>query len=328
MSFYSLDFAFALGQPLKTAIFRQEPEDFIVDELLAEPLSGEGEHLWLHIKKRGENTDWVNKKIANYFSVRNMDVGYGGKKDRHAVTSQWFSVYLPGQAHDFDWQTFNAMAQLDAELLGASSHTKKFKKGEHLANRFEIRLRNVELDEALIERLVFIKEHGVPNYFGEQRFGRGAANLEKADRWAKDPRSVKDRNLKGILMSSARSYLFNKVLSERVSLGNWQQVLPGDTHPEASGPLWGRGRSLVSEETLSLEEGVLAPFDSWSAALENVGLSQERRPLCLRPEGFSWRADGGDVVLNFILGTGQYATSILRELVITDNVSATTSSET
>lgn len=322
----SLDFNFAYGQPQITATFRQCPADFVVEELMAEPLSGQGEHFWLYIQKEGENTDWVAKKLANYFSVRKMDVGYGGKKDRHAITSQWFSVYLPGKAHVIDWHAFLAQSGVSAELLAQGSHERKLKMGAHEANRFTITLRDIEDTKALRERLAQVRETGVPNYFGSQRFGRDGGNLDKVQRWVADPRKIRDRSLRGIVISSARSYLFNRLLSARIAQSNWLVELAGDCNGEldisgASGPLWGRGRSLVSDATLACEASALKGFDEWQAALENVGLNQERRQLCLKPEDFGFEFENTCLRLSFSLQPGQYATSILRELAVLDDVS-------
>ncbi|WP_370979029.1 tRNA pseudouridine(13) synthase TruD [Agaribacterium sp. ZY112] len=316
MSSYSLDFPFAWGGPKQTAGFRFDAEDFIVDELMLQPLSGEGEHLWLHIQKRGENTEWVAKKLAEFFSVKKMDVGYGGKKDRHAVTSQWFSIYMPGKSHDFDWNEFIKVSALDAKLLACSSHNKKLRMGEHDANKFVIRLRKLELNHGLEQQLQAIAQHGVPNYFGEQRFGRGGANLERVEEWVKDPRALRNRNTRSILMSSARSYLFNKVLGDRVLSGDWQSMLNGDPEELASGPLWGRGRSLAADECLAQEVSALEEFELWRLALENVGLNQQRRDLVLQPSNFKWQVDGADLILTLALRPGQFATAVLRELAI------------
>lgn len=313
----ALDFAHAYGAPQTPAVFRRSPEDFVVEECLDMPLTGEGEHFWLKIRKRGENTDWIATKLANYFSVRAMDVGYGGKKDRHAVTTQWFSVYLPKSSHAIDWSAFLEMSGVDAQLLASSSHKSKLRKGEHDANAFVIRLHEIPEPKALVTRLEKILIDGVPNYFGEQRFGREGANLSKAEHWVKDPRSIRNKGLRGIVMSAARAYLFNRVLSLRVANETWRLSLPGDVaEPTPSGPLWGRGRTKTSEDTKKLEDEALLGFENWCAALENVGLNQDRRALVLKPNDLNWTIDGSSIALSMTLGPGQYATSVLREIAV------------
>src|SRR5690606_26486367 len=120
--------------------FRVEPEDFQVDEITGFKPAGAGEHSVLKVRKRGENTAWIAGQIARLAGVSNNDVGYCGLKDRQAVTSQWFSVYLPGRVDEPDW------AQLYADsvtLLASDRHSKKLRRGEDLGNRFLIHLRNV-----------------------------------------------------------------------------------------------------------------------------------------------------------------------------------------
>ena len=85
----------AFGAPLLTARIRTTPDDFQVDELPAFEASGEGEHLLLHIRKRGANTVHVAKVLAKWAGLPEMAVSYAGMKDRHAVTTQRFSVHLP-----------------------------------------------------------------------------------------------------------------------------------------------------------------------------------------------------------------------------------------
>ncbi len=318
MNLYHLDFAFAQGEPEQSARFRVSQADFVVDERLEPELSGSGEHLWLRITKRGENTDWVAGKLARHFGVRKGDIGYAGKKDRHAITTQWFSVYLPGREHEPDWQKFIEESELDATLERWGTGNRKLRMGDHSANAFCIRLRDVQQDEALLKRLEGVAREGVPNYFGKQRFGRDGGNLEKVQRWMVDPRAFRDRSLRGMIISSARSYLFNRVLSARVEAGNWTEGLSGEPAPEfgSTGPLWGRGRSLATDALLALESAVLEPYASCCAALENVGLQQERRALNLQPRNFSWAFDGEDMELQFELDPGQFATSVLREIVL------------
>lgn len=306
MSRFSLDFPYAYGAPSARALFRQVPEDFQVDEDLGFELAGSGEHLYLRLRKRGQNTLWLAREIARFCGVRDFDVGYSGLKDRQAVTSQWFSVYLP-KGLQKDLSTF---AVDGVELLEANWHSHKLKAGMHRSNHFVIRLR--ELSEAVDERLPLVA-NGVPNYFGEQRFGIDGGNLDQAQAWLVERRPIKNRKQRGLILSAARSYLFNLVLAQRVQDGSWLTVLEGES--EATGPLWGRGRPLVSGEVLALESAVLGEWQDWCHALEHQGLQQERRTLCALPVNFEARVEGDDLILSFSLAPGQYATAVLRELV-------------
>ena len=310
---FSLDFPRAYGVLTATGDFRQVPEDFKVDEELGYEPCGNGEHVYLQVCKRGENTAWVAEKIAELAQVSLNDVGYCGRKDRHAVTTQWFSVYLPKVSQIPEWENLNSDT---VTLLRVSRHTHKLRRGEHLRNHFVIRLRNVDVPnkEILSEKIQNVFSFGVPNYFGEQRFGRNANNLVEAQAILVDGRRYRDKQKRGLMLSAARSYIFNQVLSARVMLQNWLVPMDGEPLSMPTGPLWGRGRGLADSELALLEKQVLADWMAWAEGLEHVGLSQERRPLMLMPEAASFKWQENELELSFALGSGEFATAVLREL--------------
>lgn len=314
---YDLNFPYALGPPGVEAQLKASAEDFRVDEVLDITPGEEGEHWLVQLRKRGDNTAWVAGQLAALVNISPKDVGYCGLKDRHAVTSQWFSLYQPRGAEP-DWASLESEGRL--HILQTGRTPRKLRRGQHRANDFVIRLRqltglNDETKVQLDTRLALIAEQGVPNYFGAQRFGRQAGNLTRAQTLLVEGRRIRDRQQRSMALSAARSWLFNQVLSARVARGDWRTPLPGDPETAVSGPLWGRGRALSGDETLALEEAVLAPWSAWCAALEQVGLKQERRPLVLQPEAFAGQWRGDDLELHFRLPPGTFATSVLRELV-------------
>lgn len=313
---YDLDFPRAWGAPLVEAQLKASAEDFRVDEVLDITPGEAGEHWLVQLRKRGDNTAWVAGQLAALAGLSVKDVGYCGLKDRHAVTSQWFSLYQPGGAEP-DWASLESEGGL--QILQAGRAPRKLRRGEHRANDFVIRLRqltglNDDIRSQLDERLALIAQQGVPNYFGAQRFGRQAGNLVRAQAMLVEGRRIRDRQQRSMALSAARSWLFNQVLAARVARGDWQTSLPGDPQAAVSGPLWGRGRALSKEQTLALEEAALSPWSRWCAALEQVGLKQERRPLVLQPEAFAGRWQGDDLELSFRLPPGAFATSVLREI--------------
>src|SRR3546814_5484344 len=87
----------AHGEAVLSATIRTSPEDFFVEEIDAFAASGAGEHLLLAIEKRGMNTAFAAKLLAQWAGVGEQAIGYAGLKDRHAVTRQRFSVHLPGR---------------------------------------------------------------------------------------------------------------------------------------------------------------------------------------------------------------------------------------
>lgn len=340
------DWPRALGTPEASARVRACPEDFRVDELRDSEADGEGEHLLLHIRKRNRNTEEVARALARHAGVRARDVAYCGLKDRIAVTTQWFSVWLPGKP-DPDW---SPILGEDLELLGQVRHRRKLQRGGLRGNRFTLLLREVQGDrEALENRLATVLEHGVPNYFGEQRFGRDGGNLAAALAMFAG-RRVKDRHRRGLYLSAARSLLFNEVLAARVRDASWNRALPGEALQLAgsrsffvaneiddeivarlassdvlpSGPLWGRGELPSMAVARAVEEAVLVSHGDFREGLEKAGLKQERRALRLPVVDLRWQwLDGRqDLQLVFSLPAGCYATAVLREWVIPESVAS------
>ena len=171
------DWARALGPVLFVGSIRSSPTDFVVTEKLAIEPSDDGEHDWLWVEKVGANTVWVAEQLARHASISPRDVGYAGLKDRHAVTRQWFSVRRPA-AKNTNWASFKADG---VSILELQRHRRKLKRGAHRGNAFRIAVRSGEIQsfaDNIGERIAAISAAGVPNYFGEQRFGRGGANIE------------------------------------------------------------------------------------------------------------------------------------------------------
>lgn len=333
--------AFAHGYVTAHARIRSRPEDFRVEEVLGFAADGAGPHMLLGVEKREANTHWVAGQLARAAGVPARDVGYAGMKDRHAVTLQYFTVpQRPGLEHD--WL---AVAGEGFRVVSAARHGRKLKLGALKGNRFRLVLRDLSVaPEFLAPRLDAFRRCGVPNYFGEQRFGRDAGNLARAEHmFAGAP--IRDRKLRGILLSTARSAIFNALLSRRIHDGSWQRLLPGevvmldgshsvfcaaqpddtlqmrlangDIHP--SGPLWGGGELLSRGEARQLEEQVAAEYPALADGLVVARVEMARRSLRLPLRELEWRAiDAATLELAFSLPAGAFATAVLRELVQTD----------
>ena len=328
----------AHGAPLGTGRLRVDPADFEVEEVLGFPPDGEGDHLLLWVRKTDQNTEWVAGRLAETAGVAQQDLGYAGLKDRRAVTSQWFSLPRP-RDREPDWST---LAAEGIEVLEVHPHRRKLRRGTLAGNRFRIRVRDWAADpDQVAERIALIRTAGVPNWFGEQRFGRNGANLARADALFHGAIRRPSRHQQGLWLSAARSQVFNQVLAERVSRGDWDRPLAGDClnldgshswfpaaaidhalseraahldlHP--TGPLWGRGDPPTQGEVRTLEEAAAARFPGWPAGLARFGLEQERRALRLPVRDLAWvpAQRGGE--LRFQLPAGAYATAVLRELI-------------
>ena len=303
--------------------------DFIVTELPLQPPCGEGEHIWLDVEKNGANTAFVAQQLADAAGVPERDVGYAGLKDRHAITRQWFSIHLPKG----DTPDLTRLQHPEFKVLGQSRHLKKLRAGDLQGNRFRIVLRDVTGDRDAIERnLQAVASHGVPNYFGAQRFGHDGGNVEQGRAMLAREVRVRNPKKKGIYLSAVRSFVFNEVLALRIRHGLWGQTLPGDVPDEAgrpTGPLWGRGRVSSSDQVQALENGVAERHATLCVGMEHAGLEQARRALVVCPADMAWDWPLADqLVLTFALPAGAYATSVLNEILRTTEPDRHTDSET
>ena len=306
-------------------------EDFIVTELPLQLPCGEGEHIWLDIEKNGANTAFVAQQLADAAGVQEKDVGYGGLKDRYAITRQWFSIYLPsgktGETPDL-----TQLQHPEFKVLSQSRHVKKLRPGDLQGNRFRIVLRDVTGDPGAIEaNLEAVASQGVPNYFGAQRFGFEGGNVEQGRAMLAREIRVRNPKKKGIYLSAVRSFVFNEVLALRIQQGLWGQTLPGDVMDEAgrpTGPLWGRGRVSTTDQAQALEMGVAERHATLCDGMEHAGLDQERRALVARPVDMSWAwPQAHQLVLDLTLPAGTYATSVLHDILRTTEPERHTDSE-
>jgi tRNA pseudouridine13 synthase len=329
---------YAWGGPPVTGSIRSLPEDFVVEEDLGHEPDGQGEHLWLWVEKRECNTVEVAGRLADAAGVHPRQVSFGGLKDRNAVTRQYFSIHLPGR-DDPDHAAWDLEG---IHILKSSRSSRKIKRGRLKANRFVLRIRDLDGDpDILVERLATVREQGVPNGFGEQRFGGN--NIARAHALFRgELRRKPSKSKRGFYLSAARSLVFNKVLAERLRRGDWHQLIDGDLavldgsrsffaadaadpeqirrcaeldiHP--SGPLAGRGETPATGEVAAIEQAVFAQEAELVEGLAKFGMQQERRALRMRVKDLEWSfPEPGMLELTFELRTGSYATSVLRELV-------------
>ncbi len=334
---YQYTYAYAWGGPVIRARFRQRAEDFQVVEELGFSLSGCGEHACVLIEKTAANTEWVARQLARFSGVRPRDIGYAGLKDRQAVTRQWFSILLPGRRAP-DWDAFSAEG---CRILETGWNSRKLRRGVLRCNHFRIVLRDIQGDpDQVAERLAAIRTHGFPNYFAEQRFGRNGNNLIEVLELFASGKRMRASHRRGLLLSAARAWLFNRVLDQRVRQGSWQQVLEGDVamldgsnsvfvateaselqdraarldiHP--TGPLWGLGEHRVQGEPAKLEQQLMEAFPQWCQGLERHRMNMDRRALrCVANDLELEVIDAATLALSFSLPSGSYATALLREI--------------
>ncbi len=328
--------AYAWDGPAARGRLRAAAEDFVVEELLGFEPEGTGEHAWLWVCKRDANTAEVAQSLARFAGVSQRAVGFSGRKDRHALTGQWFSLHLPGREHP-DW----AAAGDDRWWVErAERHPRKLRVGTHRYNRFRLRVSALAGDRAAVDaRLRQIAAAGFPNYFGEQRFGAHGRNLERAR--TELLRKRRRRRPPAMLLSAARAWLFNRVLHERLRDGSWCSPQPGDAlmlagtrslfacrgdeadlaeriarfDVDVTGPLWGVGETPVGAAVAAREAEWLAHEAELRSGIERQGAAVGRRRLRAAAADLDWHWDGDGVELTVTLPAGVYATTLLREVV-------------
>lgn len=332
-------------KPLINATIRQSVNDFQVNEELSFETSGEGEHLFLLIEKRQCNTDWVAKSLQQYFQLRSQDIGYAGKKDKHAITRQWFSCHLPGKNIDVELLEKEFFSNENLKLIELTRHNKKLRKGSVLANHFTIKLTNLsgEVNNDTIDKVIKkLKTQGFPNYFGYQRFGHNAENLSKANLLLTGKIKIRSKNKKGLYLSAARSFLFNQLLSERIHLKNFTTPVSGDcfningsqsyfyenpitrqtierlTNGEIhiSGNLTSQKESATRLEARKIESDIESEFPEWIKGFQHFKMSAARRAFRVIPQNLIVNhLAKTEMLLQFSLPSGSFATSLLREIV-------------
>lgn len=331
-------FSYLYGQPTSTGFLRSEMADFKVFEVLPFEPCGEGEHVFIHVKKTGENTAYIAKQLAKYFGVKENLVSYAGLKDRFAVTEQWFGIHLPGKKiYDLANLSIDGL-----EVISTARHNKKLRIGALLGNRFKITLKNITEIEAFIRRWHAVVAHGVPNYFGEQRFGIEGGNIAKALALFTGTK-VNDKKKRGMYLSAARSLIFNQIIDARIQANTFEQLTDGDVcmlsgtqsvfvanaidnslitrlqekDIDITAPMWGAGELMSTQAVKVLEQQVASEYQIFCDGLAKFGLKQERRKirLCVTDATIDVDKENNTVVLGFFLPAGSYATTVIRELL-------------
>ncbi len=201
------------------------PDRFVVEEIPAYTPSGEGGHTFLWLEKRGLTTFDAITEVAKALGVPARDVGYAGLKDKHATTRQWLSV--PG----VDPDRAAGLSVGGASVLAAARHPNKLRVGHLRGNRFEVVLTGTATDHemaALRARFDAVTATGVPNRYGEQRFGAGSDNAARGLALLRGERQERDKRKRRLLLSAVQSAVFNRALELRATRGPLTAVLLGD----------------------------------------------------------------------------------------------------
>jgi len=195
-------------------LFNSSARDFIVEEIPLYDFTGEGEHLVLKIRKKDLTTWEMLDALSNHLGIRRRDIGYAGLKDKHAMTIQYISL-LAIHKEKVDNFTHDKI-----KILETTKHNNKIRIGHLKGNRFNIRLKKVlgVQKDKLDSVMKWIKVNGIPNYFGNQRFGTDGDNWEDGKKLIDGTLKIRDRKTREFLMGSYQSYLFNGWLAKRMEL--------------------------------------------------------------------------------------------------------------
>lgn len=300
-----IDLPRAWGEPLATARLKSTPADFIVREALDIEFDEQGEHVYLHIRKCGLNTNDVEEQLQKQFRCTSVDTGVSGLKDKNAVTDQWFSVRSPMDISETTLLSADADSAVPSGefvVLDARRHSRKLRRGAHRNNQFIITLRELSAMDghaitdlnafraAIDTRLSVIAEHGFVNYFGPQRFGIGQQNLVKAERFFANPKRKISRVQRSLLISSARSLLFNRVCSERVRQATWNVPMAGEPMLlDGSHSFFVNGESPDNTTHLDHIKGAVdASMVQADSNIENTNTAERCRVHDVHPTGPLW----------------------------------------
>lgn len=333
-----------------------QPEDFEVEEIPAYEPGGTGEHLYLWIEKRDLPHDVMLRRLSKVLDVSTNDIGVAGIKDKFAVTRQYVSVpaRCAGQVEQLQAD--------DLRVLRSLPHGNKLRTGHLRRNRFRIVVRNTAEDAAAKASAIFdiVQKTGVPNYYGEQRFGRDGQTLTLGlDLLAgrSQPRDIPFQKRKFLLrlaLSSVQSDLFNQSLAGRmqdqllstVFVGDVMEVVESggkfvveDSAREqarldageivVTGPMFGvkmlatAGDPAEREKTILSRSGLkIADFANYSQLMSGA-----RRAYLVKPADLSFEAVPDGIRFEFALASGAYATILLREFMKIDESAADTNAD-
>ena len=332
---------------------KAQPEDFEVEEIPAYPPSGAGDFLYLWVEKRDMGAEYFGRQVARRLDIPVGEVGTAGLKDRRAVTRQMVSV--PARAE-------GRLAQLDGDgvrLLSVSRHGNKLKPGHLHGNRFRILVRDVDpaADGQLPPILDQLRRHGMPNFYGPQRFGRdgetmllGMALLRNEPPPAQLSRvNLRSPFLRKLALSAAQAALFNHTLAGRMADGLLRRVLPGDVMAKwpfggmfvaqdvereqarfdaretvTAGPMFGRKMFAAAGEAAVREAAVLQNAGLTAKSFHGFGklLAGTRRHNLIYLDDLAATREPDGLRLNFTLPAGSYATILLHEVMKVDRPDA------
>ena len=245
-------------------------EDFVVDELPLYAPSGQGEHLYVRVQKRGLTTRDAVRMLAHATGVPANEIGTAGMKDKHAVTTQWMSMPARRAGAPESWKLPESL-----NILETARHGNKLRTGHLAGNRFRIRITGTNGDAfpratAIVDR---IRERGLPNYFGAQRFSRGGDGLEAALEWLRGEAGAGPRRRtppfeRKLFTSVVQAEVFNRYITARIARGLAEPLVGEVVRLDGSGSPLRRGRRGPRDAAM---DGARHPSDGAHRWSEDAG---------------------------------------------------------
>jgi len=292
--------------------FKQTQDDFIVDEIMDKEFKGKGNFLILKIKKQSTSTWDLLSIISDTLGIEEHLIGYAGLKDKNATTTQYISIPTNRSK---DYKLLNSK---NIKVIGTFKHDKKLKIGDLTGNRFKITLKDIasEVLPQIYQTLSQIQKHGMPNYFGYQRFGK-ESNFEKSKRISEGEEVLKDKKLEKFMKLAYQSYFFNAWLAQRIELSKEQNSnklisLDGDVfnlHDRSviTGLLPGRDILRAKNKAKEIEE----KFDD--IFIQEKGYRRDAwiKPLDIKNK---YNKENKTMLLEFTLPKSSYATVFIENI--------------
>lgn len=325
---------------------KESPDDFKVTEIpLYEP-GGEGEHIYIRVHEHTRGTESLKKDLVELFDLPDHAVGFAGRKDKNARTTQYFSLHM----HDADVEETKKKIEekTGIQINLAERHQNKLRTGHLIGNAFRIRIRQMEVpmeraDERTRNILKTLREKGVPNYYGPQRFGGNQDGAVKGQSLVMGADLSLPHWKKQLLISAFQSSLFHQWLLYRMENNLFRSLLQGDIakkrdtgglfvveEPEVeqdrfeakeivyTGPIYGYDMWKASAEAGEIEKRILDDEDLSPPDFEPVGAPGSRRRSLFYPADVHVDRESSSLSVEMSLPKGCYATTVLREIMKTD----------
>ncbi|MBU0957769.1 MAG: tRNA pseudouridine(13) synthase TruD [Nanoarchaeota archaeon] len=322
---------------------RQKPEHFIVEEIPAYPPIGTGSHLFVNITKQNQTTKQVQEDIAKQLNMNPLDISFAGMKDKHAITTQWFSINLDTTKVTKAEAINKIDLMKNIKLNSYELHDKKLKPGHLKANKFTIIISETDKIEQAKETAKQIEKTGIPNYYGEQRFGVDNDNAEKGKQIIQDKLKIREKFQKKLYLNSYQSYLCNLYLTERLNQNLINKILKGDIAKKTdtggmfivedpitdqkrmdkkeitfTAPMFGYKMTQPTHESLEFENKILEKENITIQNLKKAKLKGTRRQGIIFPENLEIKKHPKGIQVSFTLRKGSFATIVLREFMKND----------